>query len=72
MNDKKPTKSVLANIALSEGVALNEICCICGSLIVVMIYKNSGVCCENHRKIRDNDLEPFKMVNLKIHEGEDR
>ena len=37
-------------------------CCICGIEIVVQIYKNTGVCCENHRKDRDNDHGPAQLA----------
>jgi hypothetical protein len=29
-----------------------------------MTFKNTGVCCESHRKIRDNDLQPFRGGHL--------
>ena len=46
---------------------VNDICCVCLEPIKVQIFRNSGVCCEAHRKIRDNDHEPFKAVNLNVH-----
>lgn len=39
----------------------NTHCCICGEEIVVQIYKNTGVCCELHRKDRDNDHQPARI-----------
>ena len=50
----------LEYIAKQRGVLVNQICCVCGTVITVQIFKNSGVCCENHRKDRDNDHAPFR------------
>ena len=33
----------------------SDICIICGSKIEVMIFKNTGVCCELCRKKRDGE-----------------
>jgi len=32
-----------------------NICSVCGQEIKMMIFKGTGVCCENHRKLRDNE-----------------
>lgn len=44
--------------AKAHGVLANNICCMCLSKITIQIFKNSGVCCEQHRKDRDNDHAP--------------
>jgi hypothetical protein len=48
-------------IAKEFDVHKNMICCVCGILIQVMAFRHLGVCCENHRKQRDNDLEPAQV-----------
>jgi hypothetical protein len=40
-------------------------CSICGQDIKVMAFKNTGVCCEKHRKIRDNDTAPANLAQSK-------
>lgn len=42
--------------------APNTHCCVCGTEIKVQIYKNTGVCCELHRKDRDNDHGPARIA----------
>lgn len=45
---------------------IREHCIMCGQKIRMQIFKGTGVCCEQCRKDRDNDHEPFQPVNLKI------
>ena len=52
--------------ARKKKVAVNDLCCVCLEPINVMAFKGTGVCCEDHRKTRDNDHEPFKAVNLDV------
>jgi hypothetical protein len=65
-------ESEIKQLAEEHGVPLNQICVICGQVIKVMAFQNTGACCEDHRKDRDNDHAPFQAVNLKIHEGEEK
>jgi len=51
-------------LAREHKVPKNQICCICGTVITVQIFKNTGVCCEKHRKDRDNDHQPFRGGSL--------
>lgn len=70
---KKPWPNVTVQEAAAlTGRSFNDVCCICLEAIHVQIFRNSGVCCEDHRKDRDDDHEPFKAVGLKVHEGEDK
>ena len=50
-----------ANPAIKFPDLPNTHCCICGIEIEVQIYKNTGVCCELHRKDRDNDHGPARV-----------
>ena len=45
----------VARIAALRGLQPHDICCICLDTIEVMAFRKSGVCCEQHRKDRDND-----------------
>lgn len=54
----------IKNLAKFNDVPISQICCMCGSVIKVMAFKNTGVCCENHRKDRDNDHAPFRGGQL--------
>ena len=47
-------------LAKEHGVSVNNICVMCGQVVVVMAFRNMGVCCEDHRKLRDNDTEPLR------------
>jgi hypothetical protein len=57
--NKPLSKMKLAHIALKHGGSILDYCCMCGSRIVTMIYKGTGVCGDNCRKLRDSDTEPF-------------
>jgi hypothetical protein len=59
-NENRPTEDQIADLAKFYGCAKSDICIICGKKIVLQIFRNSGVCCEKHRKDRDNDHEPFR------------
>lgn len=61
---KPLSQEYLARIAADLEQPVSNICCICGNVIVVQIYKNSGVCNESHRKQRDDDLLPFRGGSL--------
>jgi hypothetical protein len=58
--DNRPSEQQIADLAKHHGCAKSDICIICGKKIVLQIFRNSGVCCELHRKDRDNDHEPFR------------
>lgn len=49
-------EEVLKINAKMQDRLVNDICCICLIPIELMIFRNSGVCCELHRKARDNDF----------------
>ena len=49
------------NPAIKFPDAPNTHCCVCGTEILVQIYKNSGICSEQHRKDRDNDHGPARV-----------
>lgn len=55
-----PSEEQIADLAKYFNVAKSDICCICGRKIIVQIYRNSGVCSEQHRKDRDHDWAPFR------------
>ena len=65
-----PAKTII-EVAQMLSVPPREICCICLAKIEVMAFRGTGTCCEQHRKDRDEDHEPFKAVGLKIHEDEE-
>lgn len=54
----------LKKLAKENKTTVSNICCICGKVIEVQIFKNSGVCSEMHRKDRDNDHLPFRGGSL--------
>jgi hypothetical protein len=58
--DNRPTDAQLDELAAYHKVARSDICVICGKKIIVQVFRNSGVCCEKHRKDRDNDHAPFR------------
>lgn len=58
------TKDSIEGIAIRNKVPISQVCVMCGRIIVVQIFKNSGVCCEQHRKDRDNDHAPFRGGSL--------
>lgn len=58
------TEDAVHGIALRNKVPVSQVCVMCGKVIVVQIFKNSGVCCEQHRKDRDNDHAPFRGGSL--------
>lgn len=65
MNDQIIHSERRVKIAAKQHkVAVNQICVICLEVIELMTFKNTGVCCESHRKIRDNDLQPFRGGHL--------
>lgn len=41
-------------------VPVRDVCSICGVKISTMSFKGTGVCGELHRKVRDNDTEPWQ------------
>lgn len=64
-NRVKPfSPEVVAEAAKLHNVTENNICCICLKPIKVMVFKNTGVCSELHRKDRDNDHLPFRGGHL--------
>lgn len=63
---KPYSKEAILTAAITNKVSYNQICCICLKVITMQIFKNTGVCCENHRKDRDNDHEVFRAVNIKV------
>lgn len=56
--DNRPSEQVIVDLAKHHGCPVSNICVICARKIVVQVYMNSGVCCEQHRKDRDNDHTP--------------
>jgi hypothetical protein len=54
------TDAAVEGIAKRLGCAKSDICVMCGIQITMQIFRNSGVCCEQHRKDRDNDNLPFR------------
>ena len=55
-----PTRFFITELELKElaeeyEVPVRDICRVCGKKITVMIYRGSGVCSDDHRKIRDGD-----------------
>ena len=54
----------IEGIAKRHKCPKSDICVMCGRKIVVQIFRNSGVCCEDHRKDRDNDHQPFRGGQL--------
>lgn len=62
MSEKKEPLSQIkrAHIALNENVSIKEICIMCGRRIKTLIFKGTGVCCEDCRKDRDGDHEPSR------------
>lgn len=53
----------LANRAIEQNCKIKELCIICGDKIKVQIFKGSGVCCELHRKVRDNDFGIARAIS---------
>jgi hypothetical protein len=45
------------NAAPAVHVNTPETCVICGGLIVMQIFKSTGVCSEDHRKQRDGERD---------------
>lgn len=49
------TELELKELAVEYRCEIRDLCRVCGKKIHVMAFKGTGVCCDNHRKIRDGD-----------------
>lgn len=52
------TQIQLAHKALQQNCQIKDLCIMCGKKVVTMIFRGTGVCCEDCRKDRDGDHEP--------------
>jgi hypothetical protein len=57
---KQLSEEDLQYLAERYKVSVKDVCCICGMKIRTMSFKGTGVCGELHRKVRDNDTEPWQ------------
>lgn len=55
-------RTAVLNRAQLLKVHPNQICTVCLNLIEMQIFKNTGICCEQHRKDRDNDHLPAQTA----------
>ena len=50
--------ATLERAARDQGQRVNNICCMCLKVITITVFKNTGVCCGNCQKDRDDDHTP--------------